>query len=462
MLGKIPMLVEQPPYLVWLVDLKLNRYLQSFGGDHASLQNQDQIVQSLLTRRLQLPASHADYTVADRQLSGCLTSLIAQVVFSQQGLGQIKSQILKPLQLQQHFQPLEAIDVYAIGLEIISQPVQFLQNFKSPASHWYSSLSIYSHQKFPRLLIDRLRSLPNMSGFKRTNLGLLVRSSPKRVKIALMDAGEREPRLAGLLVIHQYLQEGVSANQFSTKNPEAMHYEELFARCREQCEGVSLPVANRDIIIELLNYMGTVLRKYLQPPQVSFDQPVGEGLSTRGDFIPDARISAATEIDITDDQQQVQRLKKEVVAILEQLSLDRAALLLWLYGLKLTQAEAGRELNLDQATIKRRRDRYLAQLAKNLHQSVGLTTDLSIDTLAEIVHALMAICENYYPESLMAVLTNIQADMCELAITDAVTEQLCQQFVAKIQERWQFVFKPAQMGESKAAVFVRDALKSSC
>jgi hypothetical protein len=461
MLEKIPMLVEQPPYLVWRADPKLARYLRSFIGDqagHINLSDRERVAQILVQRSGQLPASQVDYTETDRLLSGCLTSLLAQIVFSSSGLGQIRFQVVKPL--QQHSQSLEAIDVYAIGLEIISQPLKFLQGFKPSELTWYSSLVGYSHHRFQRLLIDRLRSLPNMSGFKRTNLGLLVRSSPKRVKTALMEAGEREPRLSGLLIIHQYLQEGVSANQFSTKNPEAVHYEELLTRSRKQCAGVNLPLANRDTIIELLNYMGNVLRKYLQPPETSFDRPLGESGSTLGDFTPDARPSPVEEITSSDDQQQVRQLNQEVVKKLEELPLDHSLLLLMFYGLKMTQKEAGLEFNVHQTTAKHRHDSYLAKLAKSFYQITGSTEQLSIDTLAEIVQALMAVCENYYPASLITILDRIRLGQQNSAITDVMTEQLCQQFITEIQERWQFEFKPEQMGTKKATAFVRDNLKA--
>jgi hypothetical protein len=234
----------------------------------------------------------------------------------------------------------------------------------------------------------------------------------------------------------------------------------LLTRSRKQCAGVNLPLANRDTIIELLNYMGTVLRKYLQPPETSFDRPIGESGSTMGDFTPDARRSPVEEITSSDDQQQVRQLNQEVVKKLEELSLDCSLLLLWLYGLKMTQAEAGLELNVDQATVKRRRDRYLAKLAKSLYQIAGSTEQLSIDTLAEIVQALMAVCENYYPASLITILDRIRLEQQNSAITDAMTEQLCQQFITEIQERWQFEFKPEQMGTKKATAFVRDNLKA--
>jgi DNA-directed RNA polymerase specialized sigma24 family protein len=460
MLGKLPMLVEDPPYLVWQSDPKLTRYLKSLvAGQPTAELDLEQIAYVLGQRCGQLPAHPADYTEIDRQLSGCLTSLLAQIIFSPQGLGQIRAQVLKPLEY--HAASLTAIDVYAIGLEIISQPVKFLQNFEQPQTSWYSSLMRYSQQRFPRLLIDRLRSSPNLSGFKRTNLGLLVRSSPTRIKTALIEAGERTPRLAGLLLVHQYLQEAVKAEQFSSKNPELTHYDQLLARSREQCERVNLPIANRDTIIELLNYMGTALRNYLQPPHVSFDRPIRENGSTIGELIPALQISPAEQIALADDQHQTRDFKQQVSSVLEQLPIDRTSLLLWLYGLQLTQAEAGLELNLNQATIKRRHDRFLAQLAPTLYQLVGSTEDLSIDTLAAVVKALIVVCENYYPESLRKILIAIgtEMDTDSPIIADALIEPLCQQFITAIEKQWQFEFKPRQMGSRKATAFVRRELK---
>jgi hypothetical protein len=462
MLGKLPMLVEDPPYLVWQTDPKLTRYLNSLvaGQPAAAIGlDREQIAYILGQRCGQLPADLADYNEIDRQLSGCLTSLLAQIVFSPQGLGQIRAQVLKPLEY--HAASLAAIDVYAIGLEIISQPVKFLQNFQPPQTNWYASLVSYSRQRFQRLLIDKLRSSPNLSGFKRTNLGLLVRSTPKRVQAALVAAGEGAPRLAELLLLHQDLQEAVKADQFSSKNPEPLHYEQLLARSKKQCERVNLPIANCDTIIELLNYMGTALRNYLQPPQVSFDQPIGDGGSTIGGLIPALEISPAEQIALAADQQQTRDFKQQVASVLAQLPIDRASLLLWLYGLQLTQAEAGRELKLNQATIKRRHDRFLAQLAPTLCQLVGTDQELSIETLATVVAALKVVCENYYPESLRKILmlTCTELGATPPLITEALVEQLCQKFITIIEKQWQFQFKPGQMGSKKAVAFVRRELK---
>jgi hypothetical protein len=462
MLGKLPMLVEDPPYLVWQTDPKLTRYLNSLvAGQPAATTGLDreQIAYVLGQRWGQLPVNLADYTEIDRQLSGCLTSLLAQIIFSPQGLGQMRAQVLKPLEY--HASSLAAIDVYAIGLEIISQPVQFLQNFQPPQTNWYASLVSYSRPRFQRLLIDRLRSSPNLSGFKRTNLGLLVRSTPTRVKTALINAGEGAARLAGLLLLHQYLQEAVKAEQFSSKNPEPLHYEQLLARSKEQCERVNLPIANRDTIIELLNYMGTALRNYLQPPQVSFDQPIGDNGSPLGDLIPALQISPTEQIALAADQQQTRDFKQQVSSVLEQLPIDRASLLLWLYGLKLTQTEAGLELQLNQTTIKRRHDKFLAQLAPVLCQLTGVDQELSIDTLAAIVTALIVVCENYYPESLRKILMAISPKLgaAPPLIAEALVEPLCQQFITAIEMQWQFEFRPGQMGSKKAVAFVRRELK---
>ncbi len=454
------MLVEDPPYLVWQIDPKLTRYLKSLVanlGDSPMALDHEQIAYILGQRAGRLPSDLAAYNEVDRQLSGCLTSLLAQIIFSPQGLGQIRSQVLKPLEY--HSASLAAIDVYAIGLEIISQPVKFLQNFEPPQTNWYASLVRYSQQRFQRLLIDRLRSSANLSGFKRTNLGLLVRSTPKRVKTALIEAGEGAPRLAGLLLLHQCLQEAVKADQFSSNNPESLHYEQLLARYKKQCEQVNLPIANRDTIIELLNYMGNALRNYLQPPEVSFDQPIGDNGSTMDSFIPAVQITPAEQLALAADQQQARDFKQQVSSVLEQLPIDRASLLLWLYGLQLTQAEAGLELNVNQTTIKRRHDRSLAQLVPTLCQLVG-ADDVSIDTLATIKTALIVVCQDYYPESLRKILMAIGSEQCTTptAMSDVLIAQLCQQFITAMEKRWQFEFQPGQMGSKKAVNFVRREL----
>ena len=159
---EFPSIGESQDYLTWHRDPRLARYLSGF--EERSLV---QIADVLINRICGFPT--------DKLACACITALLAHILFSASGRARIRSQIFNPLQY--HSTQLELADVYQIALDIISQPTHFLANFQPDPANWYGSLVRYSSYRFDRLLIDRIRSLPELSGFKRTNLGLLARTA---------------------------------------------------------------------------------------------------------------------------------------------------------------------------------------------------------------------------------------------------------------------------------------------
>ncbi|MFM2303905.1 MAG: hypothetical protein RLZZ135_1315, partial [Cyanobacteriota bacterium] len=116
-----------------------------------------------------------------------------------------------------------------------------------------------------------------------------------------------------------------------------------------------------------------------------------------------------------------------------------------LLGLELTQSEVGIELDCHQTTAKHRHDRCLKQLAKDLHVKIFDDENLSIELLDAIIDRLKLICEDIYAEILLAILTDL----------NAIESKIVELFIDRIHHHWQFKFKPAQMGLTKATTFVR-------
>lgn len=424
---EFPSIGESQDYLTWHREPRLARYLQ--GLEHRSL---SQIADLLVTKILTNPT--------DKLACGCITALLAHILFSASGRAKIRSQIFNPL--QHHSTQIELEDVYQIALDIICQPVHFLANFQPDPVNWYGSLVRYSHYRFDRLLIDRIRSLPELSGFKRTNLGLLARTSPRRMNIALTQQGEKDLRLQQLLWLHQCLVDVVAVGGFDTRNPQPVHYDNLSARYLEQCDGVDVAIDDRATLTQLVVYMGTAIRNYLQPRSDALDRSIGNN---------DAEGTALIDI-IPDPSHRQQRLesgilKQDVIELSAKLAIDSDRLLMFFYGLDLTQQEVGIELDCHQTTAKHRRDRCFTQLAKDLHAKIFRDEDLSIELLDVIVDALATIYEDIYPELLLEILA--------LAIADVkiIEPSPIELFIDYLQQRWEFNFKPAQMGLTKATTF---------
>jgi hypothetical protein len=425
---ELPSLENCQDYLTWHRDPRLARYLKGL-EDRSLAQIADVLVNRICSNPL------------DKLACGCITALLAHILFSASGRARIRSQIFNPL--QHHSTQIELEDIYQIALDIICQPVHFLANFQPDPVNWYGSLVRYSNYRFERLLIDRIRSLPELSGFKRTNLGLLARASTRRMTTALTQQGERDLRLQQLLLLHQCLVEVIAVGGFDTRDPQPVHYDNLSARYLEQCERVDLAINDRATLIELVEHLGIAIRNYLQPQSDALDRSIGNndaGGTALIDLIPDP----------SHHQQRLESriLKQDVVELSAKLAIDSDRLLMFFYGLELTQQEVGIELDCHQTTAKHRRDRCLKQLAKDLHAKIFRDEDLSIELLDVIVDALATIYEDIYPELLLEILALKIADVkiIELSISEL--------FIDCLQQRWEFNFKPAQMGLTKATTFI--------
>ncbi len=432
---EFPSIGQSQDYLTWHQDPRLARYLSGF-EDRSLVQIADVLVNRICSNP------------SDKLACGCITALLARILFSASGRARIRSQIFNPLQY--HSTQLELADIYQIALDIISQPIQFLTNFQPDPANWYGSLVRYSNYRFDRLLIDRIRSLPELSGFKRTNLGLLARTSRRRMKTALIHQGDRDLRLQQLLLLHQCLVDVVAVDEFDTRNPQPVHYDNLSARYIEQCERIDLAMLQRSgsanderaTLIQLLKYMGAAIRSYLQPQPDTLDRSIDrhDAQSTPLiDLIPDPGSHHQLESHI---------LKQDIVELSNKLAIDSDRVLMLFYGLALTQVEVGAELDCDPSTAKRRRDRCLRQLATDLYGKIFRDENLSIELLDSIIDRLKQICEDLYAELLLA--------MFELIVDDvnSVESSIADLFVKRIERQWQFNFKPAQMGLTKAVAFV--------
>lgn len=410
---QLPQVSIQPPGITWITDPKLQRYIQQLANSQI-----DQVAYQLFSASPN-PNNNA-----------CLTALLAHIAL-------IPARRLKSTHalLQQHYTE-DLIDIYQIGLELVSDPRGFLNNFNSnraiDTGYWYPNLYRWSQQKFDRLLTDRIRNQKGMSGFKRTNLGLVVRATTTKIRKALTVAGYPPTTHSTYLALHYSLDLAVSAGKFNTSQPQATDYAEILAIYRQQ----QVTPLDYDQVIRELDRLGTTVRNYDQLQIQSIDTPIGEGddrtvLDTVSelDTIADAQTPLDTAI-LNEYQQQVDRLTAIVNQLLQQLPIEPDQLLLLLYGLDLTQKDAGKELNCNQTTVMRRGERVLAILAQNIYQQ---TTEkapaLSSERLNEIVTHLIAFCQKYYADLLTEIVQ--QLNKPEL-----------KPLLQLVQSRWQIQFQP--------------------
>jgi RNA polymerase sigma factor (sigma-70 family) len=440
---QIPTPIDRHPYLQWHVDPRLRRYIYQRIPEDLAAAQVGGIAQILVVELCQISSPDLpSYTPNQRCLSGCITALLAQTLFLSQGIdskvhSQIRRQIWEPLKL--HCQEVELPDIYQTGLTIVCHPARFLRNFQPDRLDWYQSFTTYSYYKFRQSLIDKLRTLPNATDFKRTNLGLLYRAS---IEAALRQHELEGARFQGLLLLHQCFREAVIAKQFVTNHPQMSDYDALLARYRSHPASGQFEIGDRAMASELLQYLGNILRSYKQIGTYSLDTPIGEPDSgtTFGDL--QAAPQQSETIEDTETRERAIQL------------VDRQppnALLMLVYGLELNQTEAGIELGVKQTTIGRQTKRAIAKLARELdldRTPIESKPDLSAEILAKYINYLTWICEDYYPTLLADILA-------EIITKDRVESSIVNVFGDRIETQWQFKFKPDGIGLTKVAAFIQ-------
>jgi hypothetical protein len=453
---EIPESIDRHPYLRWRVDTRLKRYVHQRMPDHYSPTQVLATARILVEEVQELSLDRQQYTLSEHNLSGSMTAFIAHILFSER-----KVRLDRTVELLKfHFQGTELHDVYQISLIVISQPSKFLRNF-SPQLDWYGSLCWYSHNKFQKSLTDELRKLAG-DDFKRTNLGLLKRCTPSRLETCLKQLGERRERLKGLLFLHQCFQETVVANQFVTNNPQAVHYDALLARYRECKQVTDLEIVDQAAVKKLLADLGNMIRNDRQQIPLSLDAPIGndDDLGTLGDLVADVRESVSPE-DCKPRELALDLLRKNSLVGTTATPADRQLtkailadrILFLLYGLRLTQVEAGLELDCHQSTIGRNHDRQIAKLGQESYLSyhkLPTTAQISIETLDEYSKYIQSLCEDYYAELAMDLLTS--------AVSTTSKSNVVERFIDLVEARWQFKFKPGGSGLDRINTFVRKRL----
>jgi hypothetical protein len=404
---QLPQISSQPPNIAWITDPKLQKYIQQLADSQI-----DQIAYQLITTA---PSSNSN---------NCLTAILAHIAL-------IPTHRLRSTHalLQKHYAE-DLTDIYQIGLELVSDPRGFLSNFNSNRAidngYWYPNFYRWSQQKFDRLLTDRIRNQKGMSGFKRTNLGLVARATATKIRKALTWAGYPPNTHPTYLALYYALDLAVSAGRFNTSQPQATDYAEILAIYRQQ----RVKPLDYEQVISDLDRLGAAVRNYDQLQIQSIDIPIAEGDDrTVLDTIP-ANQNLLDTVILNEYQQQVDQLTNIVSQLLQQLSIEPDQLLLLLYGLDLTQKDAGQELNCNQTTVMRRGERVLATLAQNIYQQTNEKAPaLSSEKFNEIVTHSIAFCQKYYADLLTEIVQ--QLDKPELQL-----------LIQLVQSRWQIQFQP--------------------
>lgn len=325
------------------------------------------------------------------------------IAFLERRCEQVSGKIMSFLPI--HLRPAYFRDLFLMGCEVVSDSVKFFDNFdnrRSPIDYWYPALKRFCEIKVKHLLLPKVKQITGLKTVGITNLGLVARSSRKRVKEALEYSDYGEAKSSQYLLIWQCFQEirnsiNVGINEF---RPES--FQKIAERYREFAEESALYEAHRqDIngeeIRALLGNIGAVIRQLLDPPLYSLDTY----------FYPQSDEDQSLLENISNQQQVDEEMNQTVAALMEFITqvlkgleeiVEKQTLFLR-YGLELKQVQVGNELGGQPQyqvcrSLQRLHNRILLQIWDWVRQ------DLKLEPSSEGLNEIEGVLCQYYSEQI--------------------------------------------------------------
>jgi hypothetical protein len=274
--------LNNAPQITWVHSTPVCRNLKKF-GDQPSLPS---ILTKLLQRLLEIPVTAASQTPEERQTILTCQAFAASTIFAPANLYSLKK-IWQQLDFYHRSAYIEYNDLLQMGMEILSQPykdhpLHLFQGFDlqqcSKASWDLSTadfrlgrhpLQQYIKAKFMVLLVDRIRQCDGAKDFKRTNNGLLKRTSQRKMREALDSRGISQ---TSMVVLHKVL---VNAKDFYTPKPLATDYQRLHNAYQAALINAKLPTCSLKEMQESLSELGSTIRSLSNSNLRSLNEKIG-------------------------------------------------------------------------------------------------------------------------------------------------------------------------------------------
>ena len=369
---------ESPQRLRWVEDLRLKRSLGRLQNDGLQL-TEGQLVHLLLHRLLQGDE--------DPLIPQHLFAYTAHYIDASVHRVQVGVEATNPFTDINHF----CKDLFQLILDSVSNPQEFYQNYqinRTSEKYWLPSLKAYIRGRIEGMLCDKIRTMPGLKTYKRSDYGLVVRASRTRVRDALLSNGYQGVSLDQLLLLWECFNElrkkkvltpppDVSVTSQtrmqSQRNPTlfiaiAKRYNQL--RTRLPIEPHLNPEITADNVETQINQIGKSIRLYLDPPLFALDQPISphghEVLQTTiRDRGSDPEMGRLSRTELWSDLEEFNQFLSQK---LTELSPKQQQIPMMLLGLAMAQASVGKELGINQSTVGRQFKDLIKQLLLTLTQ----------------------------------------------------------------------------------------------
>jgi hypothetical protein len=257
----------------WVYSLSLCKFLKTLGGANTTL---PQILDILLQRLAQMPSAD-QRTITDRQVILACQAFAASTIFAKTNLQNLRVGLWNPLNFY-HPSGLDYGDFLQMSLMLVSephkkldQPLNLFQGFDPQlCNEWHTPiavlhtgqhpLQIWLKKKHQLCLIGYIREQKGSEDFRRTNYGLLKRTSAIKLGEALTKFGLLQ--VTSLLILQRVLQDAVARKQFNTANPQTADYQRLHLAYQEYLISKNAAVCSLFETIDRLELLGNCLRNY--------------------------------------------------------------------------------------------------------------------------------------------------------------------------------------------------------
>jgi hypothetical protein len=382
--------LSNAPQITWAYSTPVCKNLEKFGD-----QTLPGIVNKLLHRLSKIQVT-ANQTPEDRQTILSCQAFAASTIFAASNLYSLKN-LWKQLNFYHRSANIEFTDLLQMGMEILSEPykehpLRLFDGFNlqhCSAASWHSStadfrrgqhpIQLYLKKKFMLLLIDRIRQC-GAGDFKRTNSGLLKRTSQIKMREALSLRGNLQ---ISMLVLHQVL---VNMKDFYTPQPQEADYQRLHAAYQQALNMQDLPICSLQETQERLAELGSSIRSYSNSSSMqSLNEGVGEYGSELLDRLSNHHYSDPLENCLQlEQQEQAENLKQQVHQQLKSLSpIHMESFSLKASGRNDSQIAKLQSIGAS-STVKRRRNKIISNFLNiPIDQNFAAVADIYLEVAQE-------------------------------------------------------------------------------
>lgn len=308
-------------------------------------------------------------------------------------------------------------ELMLVCFRFISEPRHFFANFNcdemSNSEGWFAILYGYCRRKVEGQLIDEIRTWEGSKTFMRSGLGLISRSTEKRIADAASFYGVRAPQIEEYLLIWRCFKEAKDARLINTKSPKEAEYQivaDLTNRRRASSKQLFQELIDADRVKACLAELGEATRYYLDRSRISIDAPLAsEGSSSLGDLLTDDETAdPSEEIQWEDTPRSLDKLTQHIHKCLDDIRkapkgiTKRDWMILFLLkAVELTQSDIAKLAGCTQKTISKRNKVIWEKLVSEVVGMSWLPGQAPLDISSEAIEAnlreaLSGIIRNYF------------------------------------------------------------------